>query len=230
MSATLSPAYLIARGTQTALKYFHVDHLVLIGLLLAIVISDLAFHGVDGSTTARLASPALTATTRGRAGDTDGIRGASMAASMRAALDDVSRRYRVSAQALVPIFETAELAGRERNIDPVLLIAIISIESRFNPYSQSVLGAQGLMQIIPRFHLDKVPAGSGDAPFLDPVTNIRVGAQILQESIRQSGDLMAGLQQYGGAVDDEAQVYANKVMAEKLRLDQVLRRSARTGA
>jgi len=149
---------------------------------------------------------------------------------MRAALEHVARRYRVSAQALAPIFEAAQAAGRERDIEPLLLIAVISIESRFNPYSQSVVGAQGLMQIIPRYYLDKVPDGSGDLPFLDPVINVRIGAQILQEYIQQHGSLIAGLQQYGGAVDDEEHAYANKVLAEKQRLDQVSRRGASAGA
>ena len=130
----------------------------------------------------------------------------------------------------MPIFEAAEAAGRERNIDPLLLIAVIGIESGFNPYSQSVLGAQGLMQIIPRFYLDKVPKGSGNQPFLDPVTNVRIGAQILQEIIQQHGNLMAGLQYYGGAANDEEQIYANKVMAEKRRLEQISSRGTRVGA
>ena len=60
--------------------------------------------------------------------------------------------------------------------------------------------------------------------------NVRIGAHILQETIEHHGSLMAGLQQYGGAADDEEQVYANKVMAEKLKLDQVSRRGARSGA
>ena len=86
------------------------------------------------------------------------------------------------------------------------------------------------MQIIPRYYLNKVPDGSGDLPFLDPVINVRIGAQILQEYIQQHGSLIAGLQQYGGAVDDEEHAYANKVLAEKQRLDQVSRRGASAGA
>ena len=143
---------------------------------------------------------------------------------VRAALESVARRYRVSNEALLPIFEAAQVAGRERNIDPMVLIAVISVESSFNPYSQSVMGAQGLMQVIPRFHQDKIPEWAGAQPFLDPVSNVHIGAHVLQETIRRQGGLMLGLQQYAGALDDDAMGYANKVMAEKQRLTQLVRR------
>jgi len=69
--------------------------------------------------------------------------------AMKAALDYVVQRYRVSAEALLPVFEAAQSIGPKRHLDPLLLIAVISVESRFNPFSQSPMGAQGLMQIIP---------------------------------------------------------------------------------
>lgn len=140
--------------------------------------------------------------------------------SMRNALDYVTRRYRVSQKALLPIFEAAQTTGRERGLDPLLIVAIIGIESAFNPLAESTMGAQGLMQVIPRFHLDKLPEDAGDSPFLDPVTNVQVGVQVLQESIRRRGSLVAGLQQYGGSSDMDG-AYASKVLAEKRRLEQL---------
>ncbi|HAY28648.1 MAG TPA: transglycosylase SLT domain-containing protein [Candidatus Accumulibacter phosphatis] len=139
-------------------------------------------------------------------------------------LDSVSRRYRVAPEALVPVFEAAQRVGGERRLDPLLIIAIIGIESRFNPFAESPVGAKGLMQVIPGYHLDKVPQGSGETPFLDPVTNIQVGVHVLEEAIRWRGSLTAGLQHYGGAPDDPETGYANKVMAEKERLEQAARR------
>ncbi|PKO83868.1 MAG: lytic transglycosylase domain-containing protein [Betaproteobacteria bacterium HGW-Betaproteobacteria-11] len=150
---------------------------------------------------------------------------------MQAALDSVAQRYRVSAEVLVPIFATAQSFGRERHVDPLLVVAVIGIESGFNPFAESSMGAQGLMQIIPRFHQDKVPKGSegaGKSPFFDPVLNVRMGTLVLEEAIRQRGGLIAGLQQYGGAMSDEEQTYANKVLAEKQRLEQAA--SRRRGA
>lgn len=229
MSATLSKGYLIALGT---LNYLHLDHLLMAGLIVAIPITNLVAHRSDVIAPLRSATPVFSpaAAEPSASEGTDTAAGAALTAPMRAALEHVARRYRVSAQALAPIFEAAQAAGRERDIEPLLLIAVISIESRFNPYSQSIVGAQGLMQIIPRYYLDKVPDGSGDLPFLDPVINVRIGAQILQENIQQHGSLIAGLQQYGGAVDDEEHAYANKVLAEKRRLDQASRRAAGAGA
>jgi len=145
---------------------------------------------------------------------------------MRAVLEHVTQRYRVSPEALGPIFEAAQSTGRERSLDPLIIVAIIGIESGFNPFAQSPKGAQGLMQVIPRFHQDKVPEGAGKLPLFDPVTNVQVGAHVLQEAIRRRGSLMAGLQQFGGAVDDGAQSYAAKVLAEKQRLEDAVRRNS----
>lgn len=141
-------------------------------------------------------------------------------ARLQRVLDHVSRRYRVAPEALVPVFEAAESVGRERRVDPLLIIAIIGIESRFNPFAESPFGAKGLMQVIPGYHLNKVPPGAGEQPFLDPVTNIQVGVHVLEEAIRWRGSLIAGLQHYGGAPDDPDTSYASKVLAEKQRLEQ----------
>lgn len=143
---------------------------------------------------------------------------------MRAALDYTARRYRVSSEALQPIFEAAQSAAKEFGIDPLLVIAVIAIESRFNPFSESTMGAQGLMQVIPRFHQDKLPADAGKLPLFDPVINVQVGTHVLHESIRRNGDLINGLQQFAGALSDPDQGYANKVLAEKQRLENAIRR------
>ena len=107
----------------------------------------------------------------------------------------------------------------------ILIVAIIGIESGFNPFAESAMGAKGLMQIIPRFHMDKVPGGLDGRAFLDPVTNIQIGALVLQEAIQRRGGLAAGLQYYAGSTDPEG-LYASKVMAEKARLEQAAKRSA----
>lgn len=141
---------------------------------------------------------------------------------LQGAMDYVSRRYRVLTEALEPVFATAQDVGRELHIDPLLIIAVIGVESGFNPFSQSGFGALGLMQVVPRFHQDKLP-GEG-ASFLDPVTNVQVGARVLKESIRRSGGLEQGLQQFGGALGDASRRYAAKVLAERQRLEQAVQR------
>lgn len=138
---------------------------------------------------------------------------------MSAALGYVSRRYHVSTEALRPIFATAENVAQDLHLDPLLIIAVIGVESGFNPLSQSVVGAQGLMQVMPRFHQDKLPSDAGSLPFFDPLTNVQVGARVLKESIRRNGGLEDGLQQFGGATKDPARRYATRVLAELQRLE-----------
>lgn len=147
-----------------------------------------------------------------------------LSAQMRGAMDYVSRRYRVAPDALEPIFATAQSAGRQLHLDPLLIIAVIGIESRFNPFSESVVGAKGLMQVMPRFHQDKLPEDADQAAFLNPVINVQVGAKVLKESIRRNGGLESGLQQFAGATSDPERRYATKVLAEKLRLEQAVQK------
>lgn len=146
----------------------------------------------------------------------------SLSPRMLGALRYVSRRYRVSTEALQPIFATAQETGSALRLDPLLIIAVIGVESGFNPFSQSVFGAQGLMQVVPRFHMDKLPLEAGQTAFLDPVTNVQIGSRVLKESILRYGGLESGLQQFGGAINDPERRYSTRVLAEKQRLEQAV--------
>ncbi len=214
----------MVRGTNTFLNYVHLDALVT-GLVFVLVLvvgvaNNFNFFRSIGSSVPEFSLSAEAPASSQPAEPAARV----LTPAMAAALDQVVQRYRVSPEALLPVFEAAQAAGRERRLDPLLIIAVISIESRFNPFSQSPMGAVGLMQVIPRYHQDKVPKTAAAKPFLDPVTNVRIGAQVLQEAIRRQGGLIEGLQYYAGAADDDEQVYANKVLAEKLRLEQAARR------
>jgi hypothetical protein len=224
MSAILSFRKFFGRGTGAFLHYLHID-LATAGLALFFV----ATAGVIANIGPLRATGQATSYFSGAAEAPPPAIGRQTASqrlipAMAAALDQVSQRYRVSAEALLPVFEAAQAAGRQWRVDPLLIVAVISIESRFNPYSQSPMGAVGLMQIIPRFHQDKLPKDADGRAFLDPVLNVHMGARILQESIHRQGGLMEGLQYYAGASDDGEQTYANKVIAEKVRLEQAFRR------
>ena len=142
----------------------------------------------------------------------------------------LARRYRVARAAVEPLVVSAQKAGQSAGIDPLLIVAVVGIESSFNPFAESPFGAQGLMQIVPRFHQDKFEGNAADAPLLAPTENIRVGAQVLKEYIRRNGSLVAGLQQYGGAADDPTEGYANKVIAEKQRLHLAMRQGAKVAS
>ena len=137
----------------------------------------------------------------------------------------LARYFRVEADGTGLAVYAAYRAAQEVGLDPLLVLAMISIESSFNPQAESTMGAKGLMQIIPRFHLAKLEAHGGREAVHDPESNIAVGARILQEYVYRTGSLEAGLQQYNGASRDESAQYAQKVMAERSRLERVLRRT-----
>jgi soluble lytic murein transglycosylase-like protein len=137
---------------------------------------------------------------------------------MQKALDYVKNRYKVSKEAIHPLFEAIQGIGIERGIDPLLIVAIIGIESGFKPGVKSGTGGHGLMQIIPRFHLDKIPDGLGAKGLMDPIVNVKVGTRILDDAIRRTGSPIAGLQSYNGS--DKKQLFANRVLAEKARLEK----------
>jgi soluble lytic murein transglycosylase-like protein len=118
----------------------------------------------------------------------------------------------------------AHVAGHQIGVDPLLIIAVMAVESRFNPIAESVAGAKGLMQIIPRYHTDKFHEHGGVKAVFDPETNILVGSQIIKEYLARTGELNSALQMYAGAVSDEQEGYFGKVMTEKERLLQVLRK------
>ncbi|MBV8032760.1 MAG: lytic transglycosylase domain-containing protein [Betaproteobacteria bacterium] len=123
-------------------------------------------------------------------------------------------------------YDAAALAG----LDPLLVLAVISVESGFDPLAESAMGAKGLMQIIPRLHRDKLDPLGGDEAVLDPEANIRVGTRILQDCLDRTGTLEAGLQSYNGALWDSSAQYAQKVLAERLRLERALRAAAHADA
>lgn len=151
-----------------------------------------------------------------------------LGADLRAVLDHVARRYRVSATGLEPVFVTAHASGRELGLDPLLIIAVIAVESGFNPFAESVVGAQGMMQVMPRWHADKLPEGDDGRALLEPAFNVAVGARVLKESISRMGGLVPGLQQFAGALDDPEQGYSSRVLAEKQRLEVAARRGRTT--
>ena len=140
----------------------------------------------------------------------------------------VANRYRVSQDVAYDLVRVAHRAGNEVQLDPLLIIAVIAIESRFNPIAESVAGAKGLMQIIPKYHFDKLNEFGGEKAVYDPAANIQVGAQILKEYLRLTGNLGSALQMYAGALSDTEDGYTRKVLNEKVRLQQAL--SAQTVA
>jgi hypothetical protein len=134
----------------------------------------------------------------------------------------LSKKYRVAAEPLSVLVAEAYDLGKRTKLDPTLILAIVAVESSFNPFAQSHVGAQGLMQVMTRVHGDKYEPAGGTLTAFDPVTNMRVGVKVLMECISRAGSLEGGLRYYVGAAnlpDDGG--YAAKVLAEHERLRQV---------
>ncbi len=129
----------------------------------------------------------------------------------------MARKYRVAMDATYEIVGTTYKIGRELGVDPLLILAVMAIESRLNPFAESGMGAVGLMQVIPKYHLDKFEILGGAEAVLNPVANIRVGALILKDVLHRFGGLESGLKAYSGATGDDFG-YAAKVIAERDRL------------
>jgi soluble lytic murein transglycosylase-like protein len=136
----------------------------------------------------------------------------------------VARKYRISQDATRELVSAAYREGGLYALDPLLIIAVMAVESRFNPIAASDGGAVGLMQVIPRYHADKIDANNGES-VLDPHTNIRVGARVLKDYIRRGGSPVAGLQLYNGSSGDSSNAYANRVLGEMQSLQDAVRRA-----
>jgi soluble lytic murein transglycosylase-like protein len=148
----------------------------------------------------------------------------------RVVAEFLAKRYRVAQDAVAGFVATAYRAGGEWKVDPLLLLAVMAVESRYNPVAESNLGAKGLMQVIPKFHPEKLVEHGGEGALLDPEVNIQVGAQILREYLRRFGETETALQMYAGAFDEPNSSYAFKVLAERARLEQALKQARRPPA
>lgn len=131
----------------------------------------------------------------------------------------ISRRYRVAPEPISRLVQEAWHVGERAGLDPTLILAIMAVESSFNPFAQSSVGAQGLMQVMTKVHDDKYEPFGGNHAAFDPVTNLRVGVQVLKECIARAGSLEAGLRYYVGAANlEDDGGYAGKVLAEQNNL------------
>lgn len=137
-------------------------------------------------------------------------------ARKQAQAEYLAEKLRQSPQTVQRYVELAwKEASRRVGLDPELLIAIIQKESVFRPKVQSSYGAQGLMQVVRRWHREKLHASES---LFDPVVNIRVGTDILEEYLESAdGDLSRALAKYSG----NARGYAKTVIDESRKLAQV---------
>ena len=135
----------------------------------------------------------------------------------------LSRKYRVGIEPISTLVTEAQVAAEKNKLDSHLLLALIAIESNFNPYAQSNWGAKGLMQIVTQVHVARFEKYGGIKFVFDPVINLHLGAEILRDSIAlKDGSIEDGLLFYvGRSTGIDSAGYVSKVLLEKSRLEQV---------
>ena len=134
----------------------------------------------------------------------------------------LAKKYNIAPEPLSALVVEAFASGARSKLDPTLILAVVAVESGFNPFAQSPVGAQGLMQVMTQVHGEKYERFGGKLAAFDPVANMRVGVKVLQECIARAGSLEAGLKLYVGAANmDDDGGYSAKVMAEYARLQAI---------
>ena len=235
-AATLRSGAVFLRDVGQGLLEVGHNSLALLGLLIVGVVlfaasrSDLR-HALEAQALSWLQarqearSPANTADAEPNLGEPDAVSRATasdpkdLSRAQAAVAIWLARRYHVAPEPVSRLVQEAWIVGALVDLDPTLILAVMAVESSFNPFAQSPVGAQGLMQVMTKVHDDKYEAFGGSHAAFDPVTNLRVGVQVLKECIARGGSLQAGLRAYVGAANSgEDGGYAAKVLSEQSTL------------
>ncbi|MDI9334351.1 MAG: lytic transglycosylase domain-containing protein [Cytophagales bacterium] len=130
----------------------------------------------------------------------------------------LSKKYRVAPEPIGAIVAQAYETGRKVRLEPTLILAVMAIESGFNPFAQSPVGAQGLMQVMTKVHSEKYEHFGGKLAAFDPLSNLRVGTKVLVDCIAKAGSIEGGLRQYLGTTSNDDGGYTAKVLQEQERM------------
>ena len=128
-------------------------------------------------------------------------------------------KFRVSTEGMTDIVRFAFDAAEKYKLDPALILAVASVESGFNPYAASPMGAKGLMQVMSNMHASKFESyGDIKNAAINPQVNILVGAEILKDAITRGGSVNQGLKYYLGVGEGQDDGYVAKVLAEASKI------------
>ncbi len=143
----------------------------------------------------------------------------------------LSRKYKVAPLALEKLVAEAWQLGQLSQLPPTLVLAVMAVESGFNPFARGTQGAMGLMQIEPVAHAETLRQFGGQLAAFDPLTNLRIGARLLQANIKAAGSVEEGLRLYGRASGQaNEQAYLERVMGEYQQMERIIRGQAGMGA
>ena len=149
----------------------------------------------------------------------DSITPAALTKEQAAVANWLSKKYNVAYDPMRALVAEVYSTGKNNRLDPALILAVMAIESRFNPYAQSSAGAQGLMQVMTKVHIAQYDDFGGKLAAFHPVTNMNVGVKVLKDCIKRAGSIEGGLKHYVGAANmTHDGGYGSKVMAEYRRI------------
>lgn len=133
--------------------------------------------------------------------------------------EHLAAKYKRPVGEVSHIVETAYKEAIRHSISPLLVLAIIEKESSLRSTVSNSYGALGLMQVVPRFHQEKLRNPTNPKELLTPDGNIKVGTRIVAEYLQvQKGNLEKALVKYSG----NAKEYYPKVMRFKSELQEVI--------
>lgn len=220
------------RGASTLLQWSH-HGLAMLGVLLLAGAALVVTHGSLREQAAAQVLAWLQERHEARGGEAlDGPASALAASGAEAAVltpqqgavaQWLTRQYKVAHQPLAMLVQEAWALGQRFEMDPTLILAVVAVQSSFNPLAQGSLGAQGLMHVVTAEHDTKFEAFGGALAAFDPLANLRVGAVVLQDSVRRAGgSLPEGLRLFLEAGDPQREAaLADRVLAEQARLRNV---------
>jgi len=134
----------------------------------------------------------------------------------------ISARYNINKDKAQNIVKVSFDESEKHNIDPLLVLSIVGVESTYNPFAKSKSGAIGLTQVMPRYHRSKISEiKKQDLDLFSIKGNITVGIQIIKEYISLAdGNVKRALQMYNGSTKDKKQSYSNKVLKKRKSLHE----------
>jgi hypothetical protein len=175
------------------------------------------------------ATQSSAATDIGRIATTDAGRRVRLAPGMAKVSFAIAKRHHISPLVAEGLVRIAQNEGAAEGVDPLLILSVITVESGFNPFLESPLGAQGLMQVVPKLHAELIPADKSPSALFDPAVNIHIGTRILKICLDRAPTTEDGLQGYGGASGNPDMNYATHVLQELERFQGLAKPSAVAG-
>lgn len=129
---------------------------------------------------------------------------------------------RVDHDDAVEIVKVAIKWSGEYGIDPATIISIIAKESGFDKHAISQSAALGLMQVLPKWHIDKIKAAKtevGSPELFDIDANIYIGTRIYYDCRKKTKSLEKALVCYNGGGDPN---YAKSVMNIRKQVKELI--------